>query len=876
MPDQKSSSSSPLLGSDAIDHIDYQPPDHRPAFKKSHLSGISNHSTESTPLLSSENDRNREREYSVASSRAASSLRSLQDGPSQKRRKGLRWPTILALSILSSLLILIIVLGFFTPAIAREYAKQALVLEPTDVSIESFTSDGVRARLQATVGLDASRVRNGPVRNLGRAATWIAKEVECKESRVQIYVPEYGNVLLGVATIPRIVLNIRNGYQNDLDILSDLEPGDMDGIKTIANDWLEGRLGQLRVQGKATIGLKSGLLSLGTQSISESFVFEGHDLPAIPEHNITSLSVHEAPIHHGRSGIAADASVVVSNDFPIELTVPSLTFDALIPNCSPGDLPILLGSATTEQIHIHPHADLEVNVHGVARQLSDELVKDCPNSELSPLDVFVGSYLHGKDTKVYIRGSTSQPPDTPHWITELVSSFTVPVPVSGQTFDNLMKNFTLADVHLSMPNPFADPKTPEAQPRLSAVAKASIALPKGIDVPIDVSRVRVNADVLYRKKRLGRLDLRKWQPANSTRVASHDGDEVILLVESLVEDAPMKIINAEVFAELAQNLLFGGDGVKLSIDANVDVDMSTPVGAFVLKDIPARGDIMINALPGDASMSDVKVGSMRVVGTTRETLSLQATVNLTNPTDYSIHVPYMDVKFLNNGSVLGHGTVRNMSIVPGQNENIVAEALWAPWAEDGERGAKVAREVLSQFISGWNVTLTIKMHEGSIPSQPALGKALSSMELKVPMPKMTMPHRPGDDDDDDDGGEKGSSSFIGDATMHIFTSTVTFVLYSPFPDTTMYITHMNATAFYHDHTVGTILYDYSFAVPPGATQTPRLPVDWSLGSLGYEAIRKAIGGHLKLDTKATVGVRIGEFVDTIWIVIRGLGAKVRF
>ena len=175
---------------------------------------------------------------------------------------------------------------------------------------------------------------------------------------------------------------------------------------------------------------------------------------------------------------------------------------------------------------------------------------------------------------------------------------------------------------------------------------------------------------------------------------------------------------------------------------------------------------------------------MRVVGTTKETLSLQATVNFTNPTDYSVHVPYMDVKFLNNGSVLGHGTVRNMSIVPGQNNNIVAEALWAPWVEDGERGAKIARELLSQFISGtympwsslllveasssntsllgWNVTLTIKMHEGSIPSQPALGRALSSMEFEVPMPKMTMPHRPGDGED---GGSKGGSSFIGDATV---------------------------------------------------------------------------------------------------------------
>lgn len=288
--------------------------------------------------------------------------------------------------------------------------------------------------------------------------------------------------------------------------------------------------------------------------------------------------------------------MAVSNSYSIQLTVPSLTFDTLLPNCSPEDPPILLASATTEKIQIHPRTDFQVNVHGVARQLPDPLITDCPNSELSPLDVFVGSYLHGEDTKVYIRGSTSQPPATPHWITELISSVTVPFPISGHTFDNLMKNFTLTNVHLSLPNPLADPNTPEAQPRLSAVTRAAISLPKEMTFPVNVSRVRVNADVLYRKKQLGRLDLQRWQPANSTRVEAHDGDAAILLVDSLVEDAPMEITDAEVFAELAQALMFGQDGVILGIHASVDVDTSTQMGEFVLKGIPAEGSIAIKGM----------------------------------------------------------------------------------------------------------------------------------------------------------------------------------------------------------------------------------------------------------------------------------------
>ena len=87
---------------------------------------------------------------------------------------------------------------------------------------------------------------------------------------------------------------------------------------------------------------------------------------------------------------------------------------------------------------------------------------------------------------------------------------------------------------------------------------------------------------------------------------------------------------------------------------------------------------------------------------------------------------------------------------------------------------------------------------------------------------------------------------------------------------------MDATAFYnHTDPVGHILYKVPFAVPPGASQTPRLPVDWISASLGFEALRSALGGHLKLDAKAIVGVRIDNFVETIWFIGRGIGAKIR-
>lgn len=264
-------SASPLLGGDR------NPP-------SSKHSDHSNQSHETTPLLSRSDDTPRydgDDEAERIPSPAATSLRSLQSqsrGSTRSSKGGKPWPTIVAISLLGLVVIGITIGAFFAPAIVEEYAKESMVIEPTNLAIQTFTPSGVTARVQANFRLDASRVKNNVVRNIGRFGTWIAREIESEESTVEVYLPEYGNLLIGTAAVPRVVVNIRNGHTSAIDFLADLEPGVVEGIRRVANDWLEGRLGQLHVVGKANIGLKSGLIRLGSQSISESLVIEGQSL----------------------------------------------------------------------------------------------------------------------------------------------------------------------------------------------------------------------------------------------------------------------------------------------------------------------------------------------------------------------------------------------------------------------------------------------------------------------------------------------------------------------------------------------------------------------------------------------------------------------
>jgi hypothetical protein len=262
----------------------------RPASKHSGHSGDSKRSKasiaseETTPLLLRQGDDEPVSYNGLANgavSPAAASLQSIQDNFEGSGKGQRRWATIVSLSVLSTLVIAILCLGFAAPAIVEEYAKEALVLEPTSLSIDSFTATGVRARIQGDFVLDGSRVQKKSVRDLGRVGTWIAKEVESEESMVKVYLPEYSNLLLGTATVPPIKVSIRDGHHTHFDFLADLEPGDVDGIRRIAKDWLDGRLGSLAVKGVASVALKSGIFKLGTHTLSQSIFFQGEPLPAM-------------------------------------------------------------------------------------------------------------------------------------------------------------------------------------------------------------------------------------------------------------------------------------------------------------------------------------------------------------------------------------------------------------------------------------------------------------------------------------------------------------------------------------------------------------------------------------------------------------------
>lgn len=235
-------------------------------------------------------------------------------------------------------------------------------------------------------------------------------------------------------------------------------------------------------------------------------------------------------------------------------------------------------------------------------------------------------------------------------------------------------------------------------------------------------------------------------------------------------------------------------------------------------------------------------------------------------------------------------------------------------------------------VRGWEGSFAPLGGNGRAANQSSmtaiLGRALARLgtfDIPIPAIGAKIPGQGNDDGGDDDNDDDDAPHFLKDATFHLFSSSATFVLLNPLPHDSITLTRLNATALYphaapkepddeepgdpdddpwstttttvrtsrsrsrSDNStildpIGHIFYTEPIVIPPLAETpdgegflTPKLPVEWSLGSVGYEAVRKALGGKLRLGARAEVDVRIGEFeeVDVVFQRGGGIGAHVR-
>lgn len=282
-------------------------------------------------------------------------------------------------------------------------------------------------------------------------------------------------------------------------------------------------------------------------------------------------------------------NVSFENSYPVSFDIPALDFIVSLPAC--GNDKAKVATAISSPLKVHPRSDINATISGVIKSIPKEMISVCPGSDTSPLDHFIGEYMHGKNATIYVSGGEQKvDPNVPTWMKELLMSTTLPVPFPGHTFDNLVRKFGLTDVEFELPDSMAEPGTPDAAPKLSAKVEAIVKVPKEMNFPINVEHLMADANVSYIGEKFGELHIKEW--VNATSALTKEGD---LRVEASVKKVPLDITDYDVFQKVIQKMLWGGK-VKLGIAGTTDVKLSTSVGDLVLRGIPASGVIDINGM----------------------------------------------------------------------------------------------------------------------------------------------------------------------------------------------------------------------------------------------------------------------------------------
>ena len=322
--------------------------------------------------------------------------------------------------------------------------------------------------------------------------------------------------------------------------------------------------------------------------------FTAKQIPTIPEYEIGNLTFYDLPVDdEGNEVVGSEVSVTAFNKYPITVDVPPLAFQVLVPNCDPTLPKIPVAEALTTLVKIHPNQNVTAKATAMVDKIPDSLTRACPSKALSPLDSFMQRYLNGDAVKLFVRGKSEQPPGTPDWIINLLESITVPFEYQSSPFDDFIRDFSLAEVDFTLPDPFADPDSPEGKPRVSGLTQVLGALPPGFQVNIGVDGVKADSDLFYEHKKMGELNLHEWQAANSSRVVGSIDDEDLLNITSRIVNAPLDITDADVFGKVLQEMLFGEEDLELDVESAVDVKVSTVLGPITLRQIPAKGKIPV-------------------------------------------------------------------------------------------------------------------------------------------------------------------------------------------------------------------------------------------------------------------------------------------
>ncbi|KAJ2710718.1 hypothetical protein H4R19_003612 [Coemansia spiralis] len=332
-------------------------------------------------------------------------------------------------------------------------------------------------------------------------------------------------------------------------------------------------------------------------------------------------------------------------------------------------------------------------------------------------------------------------------------------------------------------------------------------------------------------------------------------------------------------------LAFGVDGV-------VDVVLATSIGRIHINAMPFQADVdwhfgprgsakgALSALAAgagtDSAPVEVSTTRVHIVNTAPDLVALKIDLAVSNPFSYGAFLTDLALMVKYNGLHIATVGTTQLSLLQGVS-NATANVAFHNHPADPRQ-----QEFFMAASSGRSITIEVAGFPNCTSILP-LEASLREFSQEVTI-------------DLSDRG--GSGVFVGnfprvvrEVVFRIFSMTAEATVVNPVSGADIWLQSIDAVAYYRGHIpLGTLQYDFTapdprqhgpplsgLLLPYGrAVTTPQLPIVANKTSIGWDVVRRAIGGTLDVDVLTNTRVRIGQAQLNVTTMGKNAPIKVRF
>ncbi|KAF9293654.1 hypothetical protein BGZ74_011599 [Mortierella antarctica] len=819
---------------------------------------------EQTPLLHSEDSA---RPYSIP---IDNDQRNLDPGgnptPIQSRWDPTYSNGIKAIVILLIGCLLVVVLS---PLAAQRVLDRALVIDIHKTDIRKVDDTGFQISIESTIYLDSA---NDGFFGLTRLVESFHPTMTIDPTILSLGIPGLDNIQM--AEFPMEHQQMPMGHQLPLKVSAHVLVTNSTMMAEFFSSTLNSSTVQLSIRG--ALWTRLGQLWYMKLRLNRTVPLDG--LKGIQNAALVSMAL---PGNHPQGGITMSGVARINNPSTVvSMQMGPVTFGVYLPSRThPEADQYQIAEMQCSQLQLEAGRSNNVELSGRLFHLDDwtrieargVASTDFARIESSEKQLLLGQllsrFIQGDNSTIQVR-ALSKDPSLPPWLSQVFKTIVLDMIFPGSPTKDFIRALGLEQLQFG----FTENNDSAL---LSGRLSSTLQLPPNVTFPIKVLKMKPVA----RLHPPGQPNMALLDISDFLTTTSHQ-DDTTLEVRVDLENTPLRILEDRLpdFYQFL-NSSFTKDWVELGIAGDALAMVETGLGTFELGPIPFDVVTRQKGLGGLMSTPPL-LKSLDVVDSSEHSLTVKVTLVLWNPSNISASLGDLSFLWSFGGYEIGMATSPNLTLGTGNN-TIEAYGMMNPSLHctrrrhdplcDPEEATQAAREFISRYISGDSTTSIKVLGYPESTQIPLLQPMMESFSIESSLPEL-------------------DQEFLISATMYLLSSSLVLELKNPL-DTVITVLYINGTASYKDEPLGHILVDFEkdIAAPKpilipandhqnetsGYVKTPRLPVVFDLSSVGYEALKKALGGSLEVDVLCHIKAKVGSMVMWVDFVKDGVVANVR-